>query len=124
MTEDVGAFDRERAAMGIAYCVPDECGIRLVRHHIGEFGGVLVDSLLYRDDDGVLRGILNYRAAKINMWVHPDHQRKGIGTALLVEAMNRWDDIDLLAQDYTFLGKPSFVGVAFVMALKDQGLVT
>lgn len=124
MTEDAQAFDRERAAMGIAYRVPDECGIRLERRHVGQLGGVMVDCLLYRNDDGILLGILNYRAGKINGWVHPDHQRKGIGGALLVEAMNRWDDINLEEQDYRFRGKPAFAGVAFVMALKDRGVVT
>ena len=86
--------------------------------------GTIIDSLLYRGDDGVLLGMLNYRGGKINGWVHPDHQRQGIGTALLVEAVSRWDDIDLLEQDYTFCGKPSFAGVAFVIALKDRGVVS
>jgi GNAT superfamily N-acetyltransferase len=59
-----------------------------------------VDCLLYRDEDGELVGILNHypadfppyeREADINVWVRPDRRRRGIGTALGLEAASRWE---------------------------------
>jgi hypothetical protein len=58
-----------------------------------------VDCLLYRNDDGELVGILNRfprdfppyeRAGAINVWVRPDHQRRGIATDLAYECSLRW----------------------------------
>jgi GNAT superfamily N-acetyltransferase len=62
--------------------------------------GYHVDCLLYRDDDGELVGILNYypaayppfeRASNANLWVRPDRRRQGIGRALGLEALRRWE---------------------------------
>lgn len=72
-----------------------------------------VDCLLYYDDTSRLRGILNHypftlypfeTKGNVNIWVHPKHQRKGIASALLTEAMKRWD-INLDQQRYTEAGE-------------------
>jgi len=68
-----------------------------------------VDCLTYRSRKGTLIGILYHypvdllpfeRAGNVNTWVHPRRQRRGIGTALLREAMRRWD-LDPYQQTYT-----------------------
>lgn len=68
-----------------------------------------VDCLLYRDSEGHLLGILNHypkdqppweKAGNVNIWVHPDAKRRGIGTALLAEADRRWS-INLDQQRFT-----------------------
>lgn len=68
-----------------------------------------VDCLLYRSRKGTIIGILYHypvdlmpweQAGNVNMWVHPRRLRRGIGTALLREAMRRWD-IDPEQQSYT-----------------------
>lgn len=93
------------------YAYRDEPGIHLERHHLGVVGAwTQIDCLLYRDEDGLLIGILNYyldsnnpleTAGNINVWVKPDHQRQGIATALLEEARRRWPDLDAEQQNYT-----------------------
>lgn len=73
--------------------------------------GNVVDCLLYRDQGGILRGILNYygfdsqweKTGNVNVWVQPGHQRQGIGTALIAEAVERWD-IDFNQQRYSRAG--------------------
>lgn len=86
---------------------------------IGYFAGEVgrakpVDCLLWRDVTGRVRGILNHypidmppweRAGNINLWVHPDWQRQGIGTALLTEAATRWGPFDPEQQQYTEAGE-------------------
>lgn len=71
-----------------------------------------VDSLLFRDDEGTLRGIL-YRypfdfppyekKGNVNVLVDPLRQRRGIGTKLWREAEKRWG-INQRQQDYTPAG--------------------
>lgn len=70
-----------------------------------------VDCLLYRER-GILVGILNHypadqlpweKAGNVNVWVHPDYQRRGIGTALVAEAVTRWG-INFDQQRYTEQG--------------------
>ncbi len=91
-------------------------GIHLERRHLGTPGAgdfIQLDCLLYRDKRGLLVGILNHHAhdgnnpldreGSISMWVKPGHQRQGIGTALLLDAMQRWR-IDLARQRYTTEG--------------------
>jgi GNAT superfamily N-acetyltransferase len=60
---------------------------------------LFVDCLLYRDETGELVGILNHypvdfppheREGDENIWVHPSRRRRGIGSALLLEARFRW----------------------------------
>lgn len=72
-----------------------------------------VDCLLWRDEDGFLLGILNHypedvppweSAGNVNVWIHPDRQREGIGTRLLREAETRWGPIDWEQQRYTRAG--------------------
>ena len=73
--------------------------------------GNYVDCLLWRDQGGILRGILNHYPFKskweeignINVWVQPGHRRQGIATALMEEAMNRWP-IDMRQQRYSAEG--------------------
>jgi len=59
-----------------------------------------VDCLLYRTENGELVGILNHYPAdfppyesegNMNIWVHPAHRRKGIGTDLFEQAFMRWE---------------------------------
>jgi GNAT superfamily N-acetyltransferase len=73
-----------------------------------------VDCLLWRDNKGIVVGILNHypadfapweRAHNVNIWVRPDHQRQGIGHALVTEALRRWPQIDLTKQRFTRSGK-------------------
>lgn len=69
----------------------------------------IVDCLLWRDDDGIVRGILNHYGmdgsllearGNVNIWVDPAWKRRGIATALITEAVRRWD-IDPAQQRYT-----------------------
>jgi ribosomal protein S18 acetylase RimI-like enzyme len=72
----------------------------------------VVDCLLYRDEDGLLVGILNHYDGKIpleaadavNLWVRPDRQRQGIGKMMTREAMKRWPGVRLENQRYTRIG--------------------
>lgn len=79
-----------------------------------DFPGGPIDCLLLRDATGALAGILNHfgydmppseRAGNVNLWVHPGWRRRGIGTAMLLHAMDRWADIDLFRQSYTAAGR-------------------
>lgn len=90
---------------------------RTGRPGVEYFAGVIpdvmtVDCLLYRDADGLVVGILNHypvdnlpleRAGNVNIWVHPDWKRKGIGSLLWQEASYRWD-INLAQQRFTLSG--------------------
>lgn len=111
------------------YAYRDAPGIGFERHSTAEMGAQLgdviavIDCVLYRDENGLLVGILNHydgnnpMEAKdnVNLWVAPDHQRQGIGTALLREAFIRWPEIDLEQQRYTRQG------VLFIDGLLKKG---
>lgn len=67
------------------------------------------DCLLYYGYDNELHGILNHypfdmppyqKAGSVNLQVRPDRRRKGIATALLDEAIKRFN-INLDDQEYT-----------------------
>jgi hypothetical protein len=73
--------------------------------------------MLYRDQDGVLLGLLTYFDGKLDIRVEPGHLRQGIGSALLAEAMGHWPDIDLDSQNYTTLG------IIFIDGLLKKGAV-
>jgi GNAT superfamily N-acetyltransferase len=90
------------------------------KHGIHYFKTVIgdkhVDCLLYYDEKQKLCGIFNHFpfdippyevAGNINIIVNPTMRRKGIGTALLKEAMSRWD-IDLKRQLWSMKGKKFF----------------
>ena len=84
------------------------------------------DTLLYRDDNGKVIGILNHypmdittraqggvyrgmtmlieKAGNVNLMVDPGEQQRGVGSALLKDAIKRWD-VDLSKQDYTQEGR-------------------
>lgn len=80
--------------------------------------GNVVDCLLWRDEGGILRGILNHypfesrweKIGNVNVWVAPGHQRQGIGTRLVEEAMNRWP-IDFQQQRYSAEGVALYEGL-------------
>jgi GNAT superfamily N-acetyltransferase len=83
---------------------------------------MLIDCLLMRDRHGALIGILNHytgeneyeKTGNVNVWVRPDRQRRGIATALVREAQNRWN-VDWRTQRYTEQGLAllkKLVGVA------------
>jgi GNAT superfamily N-acetyltransferase len=106
-----------------------EPGIAHQRQVHGELGPhAVTESLLYYNESGNLVGVLNYypndvpapaghvlqiledpsrrfieRAGNFVVIVHPEHQRTGVGTKLLREAVKRWP-INFEQQDYTWAG--------------------
>jgi len=100
--------------------------------------GGTVHCLLWRDQDGLLRGILNYyptgahgetmthngvvfrmggeKPGNANIWVDPRHRGKGIGTMVAREAISRYG-IDITQQRFT----PA--GVALTEKLLRDGAV-
>lgn len=79
-------------------------GIEYFAGDVGD-GKPPVDCLLWRDEQGLVRGILNHypvdyppheKAGNVNLYVHPDWGRRGIATALMHEGerrygLTRWD---------------------------------
>jgi GNAT superfamily N-acetyltransferase len=77
--------------------------------------GRVVDCLLWYGSDRKLHGILNHydeafchpgspeKPGNVNLWVDPAWQRMGIGTALVKDAMRRWD-LDPEQQQYSTQG--------------------
>lgn len=106
------------------YAPSGEPGISYERHYADGFDRGPenpVDCLLFRNDNGVLVGILNYypqgdttglieQAGNFNVWVAPDAQRHGVATALLRNARLRWT-INLAQQRW------SPQGLAWIKAL-------
>lgn len=97
---------RYRPGPGIAYFPGD----------VSQFAGMEdmppVDCLLYYDEQGWLRGILNHypvdyppheQAGNVNVFVDPARRRRGIGTALVTEAFRRWGVV-LAEQRFTVAG--------------------
>ncbi len=80
--------------------------------------------LCWRDDAGLLRAVVNYyqqdspweKKGNANTFVDPEWYGKGLGTTLLLEAIQRWG-ISLKQQRYTNQG------AAFVSRLIEKGLV-
>lgn len=88
-------------------------GVPGIKYFGGHTESGTVDCLLYFDDNGRLRGILNHypftlypfeSKGNVNIFVDPKRRRQGIATALLTEAMKRWD-VDLEQQQYTEEGE-------------------
>jgi len=94
------------------YAETGEPGISYERHYAGqndrEGEGPAVDCLLARNHKGQLIGILNHyptdsvleQAGNVNVWVHPDAQKRGVATALINEARKLWL-INFQQQRYT-----------------------
>lgn len=99
-----------------------EAGISYFRGDLSE--DLYVDCLLWRDDGGILRGILNHYPIKTsweevgnaNVWVQPGWERRGIGTALITEALRRWT-LDFTQQRY------SPEGAALIEGLMRKGVL-
>lgn len=99
------------ASQAMQYPASDEPGFVYRREHT-EAVRHPVDCLLYYSEGGQLIGILNHypedippfeKAGNVNLWVHPDAQRMGIGMKLLAEADRRWT-IDFNQQQFTLAG--------------------
>lgn len=115
----VYSFESQR----MQYPVTGEPGIGYFAGEIKDYG--IVDCLLFRGEDGLLLGVLNHypldspnphygtvlgslfgepefieRAGNVNIFIHPEHKREGIATALVDEAISRWT-IDFQQQQYT-----------------------
>ena len=77
--------------------------------------GQWVDCLLWRDEKGILKGIVYHypqdlpleKKGNVNIFISPDSKRKGIASTLLSEAIKRYN-VDLRQQRY------SAEGAAFV----------
>lgn len=82
-----------------------------ISYQEGPIPSGIVHCLLYRNEKGHVRGILNYfdflteweKPGNVNIWVHPRHQGEGIGTALWNEAVRRWG-VTLSGQRFTEAG--------------------
>ena len=73
--------------------------------------GIGYDTLLARNDEGLLVGVLWYtrtkhagRPGEVVLYVNPGQRDRGVGTKLLQEAEGRWA-IDFAAQSYTREGR-------------------
>lgn len=73
-------------------------------------GRLPVNCLLWRNHDGLVRGILNHypqdyppleQAGNINVFVHPDWKRRGIGTALMERATELFGEPNFEQQIYS-----------------------
>jgi ribosomal protein S18 acetylase RimI-like enzyme len=118
------AFSWESQARQYAFRA--EPGMHWERHSLGRLGDMTqIDCLLARDDDGLTIGILNYyldsnnaleKKGNVNIWVRPDRQRQGLGTAMLREAQKRYN-IDFDQQRYTQ------DGMAMIRRLVEKGIL-
>jgi GNAT superfamily N-acetyltransferase len=71
-----------------------------------------IDSWVFRNRKGHVVGMLYWyvtdspleKAGNVNIWVRPDRQRRGIGTALIQAAERRNGPINLEQQRYTAAG--------------------
>jgi GNAT superfamily N-acetyltransferase len=99
---------------------------------ISYFAGVVdsqttpVDCLLWRDENGLLRGILNHypidyppfeRAGNVNLWVDPEWQKRGIGTDLVKKCIELYGPLKVEQQKY------SRDGAEFITKLITKGIV-
>lgn len=91
---------------------------------MSQHGLLPVLCLCWRDEAGLLRGVLNYyqqdspweKKGNANVFVDPEWYGKGIGTELMLAGIARWS-IDPKAQRYTNMGAP------FMRRLIEKGLV-
>jgi len=100
------------ASQAMQYPTKGEPGFRHTVEHNRPDDGMPIDCLLYYAESGDLVGILNHypvdippyeKAGNINLWVHPDAQRMGVGMRLVTEADRRWR-IDFNRQQFTEAG--------------------
>jgi GNAT superfamily N-acetyltransferase len=101
-------------------------GISYFAGPVPEWGEV--HCLLWRDDEGLLRGILNYydkdmppweKAGNVNVFVDPAWRRKGIATQLCMEATSRFP-IRLEGQRFTKEGAELARALARVMKQRER----
>lgn len=87
------------ASQAMQYPSLGEPGITHTEEFSPGFPTEPIDCLLYYSPAGQLLGILNHyqqdmppyeKAGNVNLWVHPDAQRMGIGTQLIAEADRRF----------------------------------
>jgi GNAT superfamily N-acetyltransferase len=94
-----------------------------IEYHAGVIKAGIVHCLLYRNDKGHIRGILNYfdfesewqKPGDVNIWVRRGSQGQGIGRALWLEAKRRWG-VSLEAQRNNMTP----AGAAFANALMRE----
>lgn len=79
-----------------------------IHYYAGQTAWGTVDCLLYYDALGILRGALNHypftneweQEGNVNIFIDPAFRRRGVATALLNEARERWV-FDVEQQTYT-----------------------
>lgn len=101
---------------------------------LGYFKGVIdeskfVDALLWRDDMGLVRGILNHypqdifpheSKGNVNIFIDPAAKRTGIATRLLAEAVVRWN-VDFDQQRFTTEGRAFMAAFLRRTRVQDGG---
>lgn len=99
-----------------------------ISHYSGRVAShdVPVDCLVWRDEMGKVRGILNYysvdfppweQAGNVNVWVDPAWQRRGIGLALVKRCVEMYGPLKVEQQNY------SRTGVRLLKKLLREGVV-
>lgn len=112
MTETLPGMQHDWDSQVWQYDELGEPGVTVQSEEITLWGQkTVVDSVLYRGEDGKLLGILNHfnenniwqKPGSCNLWIKPGHQRQGIASALLREAWHRWH-LRYEDQDWTAAG--------------------
>lgn len=109
------------------YPATGPAGISYFAGHVDGFA-LPVDCLLYRGDDGALLGVLNHypqdmppyeEKGNVLVLVHPEHRREGIGMALMLEAIDRWE-LDPAGQKYSRKGMQLVASYLTTRGYKEQ----
>jgi GNAT superfamily N-acetyltransferase len=113
--ESLGGMPWPFATQRKQYPKKGEPGLSYFRGEFPNEPNIWVDCLLWRDEKGKLVGILNHypmdmtleKKGNVNLFIDPKAKRQGIASALLSEAIKRYN-VDLRQQRY------SAEGAAFV----------